>query len=246
MSKALEIYEEYVRIYNEIDHYMRKVLNEEKYTEHSYLIDKMADRSSVFGRYAQELRTLAQLRNSLVHNPFMRIAHPIAVPDEKILAQYRVIRDMLLNPPTSLSIAVPVHKLYTATLQTNAIEVMKMMKKHTYTHVPIMEGERMIGVFSENSLLAYIASNEDSIITKDLPISEFDEYIGLSTHPSEQFAFIGRRASLNDVYKIFNDALKKRVRIGVLFVTDQGKSDQKVLGIITAWDLAQAEVTASN
>jgi CBS domain-containing protein len=120
---------------------------------------------------------------------------------------------------------------------------MKNMKKHTFTHVPVMQDGAMAGVFSENSILAYLADTGDVILPKDTKVEEFKRYIGLEAHPSESFAFLPRAANLGDVYQVFNDAIKVRKRIGVLFITEHGNPQQKVLGIITAWDLATPDLT---
>ena len=40
---------------------------------------------------------------------------------------------------------------------------------------------------------------------------------------------------------MFSDANKHGERIGLIFVTHSGRATEKVLGIITAWDLVDSE-----
>lgn len=236
-----ELFDKFVGIYNQLDAYMRRQQKVDKHADHGYLIQQMSTVNKLFGRYEQELKTLAHLRNVLVHSPFMHVAHPMAKPSPAIIERYQQILNELLNPPRALTIAVPASKLYTTSLAGNALGVIKEMCEKTYTHVPVLEDDKMIGVFSENSLLAYLAHNEDSIITRDYSISEFKDFIGLDKHPSESYEFVSRNTYLTDIYALFNAALKIRRRIGVVFVTEHGKPDEKLLGIITAWDLASPE-----
>lgn len=240
-SEEKQLYERYISIYNQLDTYMRKYLRDDKHTDHGYLIQEIALNHRLFARYEQELKEFARLRNVLIHNHFGEAAHPIAVPHPYVVDLYQRIIDAVLNPPSALSIAVLSAQIYTTTYDAKALEVMKLMTKNVYTHVPVMEDGQMVGIFSENTILSYLAHHENSIITADMPISEFTEFIGFDKHKSEQFGFIERNALLADVYALFNAAVKAHKRLGMLFITEHGKQSEKLLGIITAWDLASPE-----
>ena len=69
-------------------------------------------------------------------------------------------------------------------------------------------------------------------------IEEFRDFIPLEKHTSEYFEFVGRNALLSDVENLFRIGLKARKRIAVVFITEKGKQSEKILGIITAWDIA--------
>ena len=236
-----DLYDSFLDIYNQIDAYMRKQPGVDKYADHSYLLLKTAEKNRIFARYESELKTFANLRNVLVHNPFMSIANPLAKPDERIVDHYSQICKAILNPITAMSIAIPGPQVYTTSLDENTLKLMKLMNQKTYTHVPVIKDDQMIGVFSENTILAYLAHHEEAIITRDLKVVDFADFIGLDKHPSENFEFIKRNALLADVYAIFNEAIKNHKRIGMIFITEHGQPNEKLLGIITAWDLANPE-----
>jgi CBS domain-containing protein len=118
---------------------------------------------------------------------------------------------------------------------------MKFMDKNTFTHVPIIQNDKMVGIFSENTLLSYLVDSGETIITKDMTISDLRQFLPLSAHRGEVFAFLPRKVLLAQVYEEFNKAIKKRERIGMLFITEHGREEEKLLGIITAWDLATPE-----
>lgn len=229
-----------LRLYNEIDAYLRQECKTDKYADHVYLIQEVSRKNRVVARYQQELRAVAQLRNSIVHNPF-RDADPIASTNEVVVTYYEHIRDSLLNPQTALSIAIPAKLIYTVAPDENLNQVLKHMDKNTYTHVPVIEDNKMTGILSENTLLSYLAENGDVIITEDMAVKELADYLPISAHRSETFVFLPRKASLGQVFSVFNEAIKKRQRIGMLFITEHGRQDEKPLGIITAWDLASPE-----
>lgn len=144
---------EFLEIYNDIDKYMRKLLNLDDYVGHTELVQKMASRNKIFSKYKDDLIQFAKLRNAIVHNPDKKYAEPIAEPHDFILNKYRNIRNKVKNPPLALeTIAIKSENIYTTNMKDIALHVMKEMNKKTFTHVPVIENNRLIGVFSENTV----------------------------------------------------------------------------------------------
>ncbi len=225
-------------IYNEIDHYMRKRLGAQEFVEHGALLRQMADKDRIFSANYKDLKLFSELRNILVHNPYPDKANPLIIPHDYILGKYEEIRSAILHPKKALDIAIKPQLIYKTVLSANALDVMQEMDDKTYTHVPVMERDKMIGVFSENTILAYLVHHKDAIIMKDTKVSEFREFIGLDKHKSEYFEFVSRDTLFSDVEVLFQKGLKERKRVAVVYITEHGKQDEKLLGMITAWDVA--------
>lgn len=228
----------FLSIYNEIDHYMRGILNAQDYIDHGALLRQMSDKNRLFSDFYKDLKLFAELRNLLVHNPYPDRANPLLVPHEYITQKYEEIKNAIMRPKKAIDIAVRREFIYTTSLDANAIDVMEEMDNKTYTHVPVMERDKMIGVFSENTILAYLVNHKDAIIMKDTKVSEFKAFIGLNSHKSEYFEFVPRNALLVEVEALFQEGLRERKRIAVVYITEHGERDEKLLGMITAWDVA--------
>ncbi|MGI6606689.1 MAG: CBS domain-containing protein [Peptococcia bacterium] len=229
----------FITIYNELDEYMRKYLQEDERVPHTELIKKMVQKSSVFNAHKHELKSFASLRNAIVHNPDKKNADPIAEPHSAVITRYESIKNQVLDPPRALdTIAVKASNIFIATLNSNALNVMKEMSKNTYTHVPVLDKGVLIGVFSESTLFSYIIKNGVLFIEDDVLIKEFEEFIPIDKHESECFEFVSKKALVIDIENIFQIGLKDQKRISVVFITENGKPKEKILGMITAWDLA--------
>lgn len=228
----------FLSIYNEIDHYMRKVLSAENYIEHGILLRQMSEKNRLFESYYKDLKLFAELRNLLVHNPYPDSANPLIIPHEYILKRYEDIRNAVLHPKKAIDVAVKRELIYVTSLNAVAIEVMEIMDRKTYTHVPVIEDEKLIGVFSENTILTYFVNHKEIIFPKDTKILEFKNFIGLDKHPSEYFEFVARDTLLADVEVLFQKGLKEHKRIAVVYITQNGRKEEKLLGMITAWDIA--------
>lgn len=229
----------FITIYNEIDVYMRKFLKVDNNVSHVKLIKDIGKRNKIFRNYKDELISFADLRNLIVHNPNKRYADPIFEPHDNLVKYYHDILDKINNPPLALNtIAIRANDIYKTTLDSNAIDVIQTMNKNTYTHVPVVEDEKIIGVFSENTVLSYIADKEEMLLINDALIKDFLDFIPFDKHGSEYFEFVSKDTLVFDIEDIFKKGLKNNKRIATVFITENGSENEKLLGLVTAWDVA--------
>lgn len=242
MNENKSNYKKFLEIYNELDEHMRKVLAEGFRTSHSTLINEMADINKIFYKYKEFLLEMAKLRNLIVHNSDSKNAEPIAEPHIYIVKKYENILNQLKNPSKVIeTVAIKSEYIYTTSMEDIAIDVMKEMNKKTYTHVPVVENGSLIGVFSENTIFSYMAAIGDVLIERDTKIEEFAEFIPIDKHVSEYFKFAPKDALVIDIEEIFKEELQNKKRLSVVFITETGKPTEKILGLITAWDIAGYE-----
>lgn len=239
MEKGMSNAEQFIAIYNEIDDYMRIQLREKDTVSHTRLIGTMASKGYyVFRNYGKDLEQYAKLRNAIVHNPNSKQYNPIAEPHEIVVLKYQEIFDKVLNPPLALEkLAIKRESIYTTTLHTNTLDVMKTMNSKTYTHVPVIVDEKLVGVFSENTLFSYIADKE-VVFIDELTINDFIDYLPIHDHVSEIFVFVPRTITVYEIEDIFRREFKDNKKISAIFITEKGREDEKLLGIITPWDIA--------
>ena len=229
--------EKFVSLYNQLDNYMRNQLGVDRFVNHASLLREMSLKNKVVYDFLTDLRMFAEVRNMLIHNPYKKNADPLFYPHAYVAQKYEEIINLILNPPKALSFAIPGAKIYTAAPQTLIQKVMKAMVEKNYTHVPIIEDDKMIGIFSENTLLSYLVTNHEGIILNNATIEDFFDFIPLEKHMNEYFEFVSRSALLSDVDSIFSVGVKNGKRIAVVYITEHGKSTEKILGMITPWDL---------
>jgi CBS domain-containing protein len=161
LEKGISNSEKFITIYNELDTYMRKVLNIDESVTHSELIRIMSKKNKVFKRDFDDLKAFSRLRNAIVHNPDNRNANPIAEPHDYIVNKYEDIKNKVINPPVALNtIAIKSKDIFTTTMDANALNVMQEMNRNSYTHVPVVQDGKLIGVFSENTVFSYLVKNQ--------------------------------------------------------------------------------------
>lgn len=59
----------------------------------------------------------------------------------------------------------------------------------------------------------------------------------LDAHVSESFSFVDKNCHADMVEDLFKKTPTTDKRLGLVFVTEHGKRDEKILGLISAWDI---------
>ena len=184
-----------------------------------------------------ELAYCREVRNLLTHNPKVRNRYAVEPSDEMIALLDQTI-ECIKNPQKAKHIWVPRDKVLCRTMEDYVRPAMVEMNEHVYTHIPIMRDGVVVGVFSENTLLSYLIDDEIISIDNDVKFSDIVKYLPLDQHRAESFRFVGQETLVSEIEDIFADSVKKSDRIGLIFVTNSGKKTEKLLGIISAWDVA--------
>lgn len=231
---------EILKIYNELDKFFRSSVGQDETLDHAGILQRVSKINPEVNRYTYELRSFSKLSNMLVHDGNGTNHAPLIEPTEFAVKRYRELADLIMRPKKALNIAVRRELLFTVKLSDLATEVMAEMNKHTFTHAPVIKDGKMVGVFSENTVFSYLVNEGQSLIDEETTIADFKDFIGLDDHPSEKFVFVSSSSTAMEVREIFSNAVRDGIRIGMIFVTANGKADESLLGVITAWDLAKA------
>lgn len=190
-----------------------------------------------FRSIRNELDYCREIRNFLQHNERVNDEYAV-IPSEGMLESLRETLSKVVNMPKAGSLCVKTQDIYSVCMDDRIRPAMRAMAENVFTHVPILEGGRVKGVFSENTLLSYMNSDEIVEIAEDDTFERVRDLLPLDKHVSETFAFVGRDMTATSLAELFQDALKRHERLGMVFVTASGSQSEKLLGILTSWDMA--------
>lgn len=221
---------------------MRKRLGIERRFSHVWCIRELAKRNKIVRRHEDDLRSFAELRNAIVHNPDSDRWQPLADPHEGVVQLYERIYQVLADPMTAGRVARPVGRLVAATLDDDLIDVMREMARRGFSQVPILEEGVVKGVFSESTPAAIVLAHGPLDIREGVTLEEFEDCLGLERAINEHFAFMPSRALAEDVEDAFVRAYSSKKRLGAIFVTQNGEPHERLLGMITASDVAGLEL----
>ena len=132
---------------------------------------------------------------------------------------------------------IPKSKIFTCSLSDAISSVIDEMVKRGYSHIPVMDEKgKVIGVFSESTMMdgwrAKICS-ADALTMKDIA-----NLLPIENHKVDVFRFVSKCSTAASLKKMCEESIQNGDRIGLFFVTEHGKSDEPLLGILTVWDIA--------
>lgn len=189
-----------------------------------------------FSSIQSELSYCREVRNLLQHKPKFG-GQFLVEPSEEMLKLLRSTLKRVEDPTTCRDVAVPYEKLFWKTMSDPVLPAINALKTAGHTHIPILENRRVVGIFSANGLFSHLMNHGMDSINEKTTFSDMKEALRLDTHPSEVYLFVPADSPVDEVEVQFQQALKKGRRVGMVFLTQSGKPAEKVLGILTAWDM---------
>lgn len=211
----------------------KDIKNNQNLIEDSYLISGNQEKN-----FIKECR---EMRNMLSHSKVILNGKSFDyfVPTLEVVEKLKIIINKIKNPKLVTNICVSLNNIYSKKLEDLILPSMKEMSEKIYTHLPILNNEnKVIGVFSENTIFSYLLDEEIIEISKITKFSELQKYLDVNKHLSEIFKFVKRTTTIKEAKKIFEEELKENKKIGMVFITENGRKEESVLGIFTPWDLA--------
>lgn len=150
----------------------------------------------------------------------------------------KIIND-IKNPPMIYDSPICIKRkdMCCKTINDSIYETIKIMSKKRYTHIPILENEKIIGVFSENTLLDVVKCDTGIVLDENTKFTSIEQFLKMEKHSMEEFIFVSRRKNIYDIEEMFKDYFSKNKRIGCIYVTENGKDTENILGMLTAWDV---------
>lgn len=195
---------------------------------------KEIEKSNHNRRIQKEAYYFRSVRNILSHNPNGATKPLIELTDE-FKERFESLCNSLMNCVSQISI--PYKDIYKREMSDKVIPTIAVMKEHSYTYVPVMNGKKIWGVFSESAIFNLVGDGNISLINENLLLLNIGKYIAEYSNKGV-FDFVGPDASIDQIRKIFSEAIDGGRRLDVLYITTTGDKRGDLVGLITIWDIS--------
>ena len=186
--------------------------------------------------YREKLNMCREIRNFLSHHSELD-REPLVEPSVGIVRFLQEVTDYLQRPPLALSYATQFADILKASPKNKVITVMKKMQKSGFSHVPVLDGSVMIGIFSIGTFFSYALKNNLTALNDNMLIEDFQELLPPDRHENERFLFLPPETTLFDVKNEFEKRSQRSKRLAVIFITDNGSIGGRIEGMLTPWDV---------
>lgn len=225
----------FIEKFKELENLLRNKFGIQDY---SRSVLKEIENKPQFRHLKDDLNYIREIRNILQHKPSINGEFPIQ-PNSEINNNMQRIIDYINNPPKAYNYCIKIDNVCYADKDDIIFPYMQAMKENVYTHIPILDSGVVKGVFSENTLFGALIEDE-LVYEKDKTTFSsplIKKYSELNNHASESFEFIRKDLYLEDVKVIFRKNFIANKRLAMVFITQNGRPEEKLLGIITPWDI---------
>jgi len=217
--------------FNRIDKLIKEKLNKNDDKGFIEDLEEIVKVNPIFKRYKKQLKKFAKLRNVIVHDTTSP-SYVIAEPHDSVVEEIQHIENELRNPKK----VYPMFGKEVVTFQITdkLVNVLRVIKEMDYTQFPLYDGEKFMGLLSENGITKWLAKNvEDGIFDGDTLLSDVISF----EEEENNFSFINREASIYEAKEAFRNYIDKGLELDALLITNSGSAHEKLMGIITRWDI---------
>ena len=182
-----------------------------------------------------QLDLCRELRNLLTHNADDE-GNPVCEPSKAMLDTLYKIIEYVESPKPALIYATPGERVLRAHPGDPALEVMRRMEKHGFSHVPVLEKGGISGIFSMRGVFSYVLKHGG--VREDTRVRDFGELLQINRPGGgERFLLLPATATYHDVRAAFERAGERDSRLAAVFITQNGQLDEPLLGMLTPWDV---------
>jgi len=182
----------------------------------------------------QKLDLCREVRNLLTHNADKSGA-PIVEPSQELLDDLYEIISYIEKPQSALVYSTKAENILRAHPNDRVLDVMKRMYKHGYSHIPVIDDDRIQGVFSKSTIFSYLIDKGG--IDTDTRIREMGKRMQTAGQRDSRYVYLPPETTYIDARRRFETMSGRNNRLAAIFITDTGDENGRLLGMLTPWDV---------
>ncbi len=226
--------EEFIQLYKTIEDLLEAKYRQEGRDVSSCVYQFLCDKESMPFRIKLDL--CRQVRNLLSHSADVDGVSPVT-PAEPLIKCLKDVIAYLKKPVLASSRGTPIQRLLKATASDRIVWLSRKMEEKGYSHVPVLEKGKVIGVFSVSTFFSLGKDGKLSKISDQTTISEIMDYVSIEGHISERFMIFKKDDTVSEIRKAFSNRKAGQKRVAGVFVTEDGTEKSNLISYITPWDV---------
>lgn len=226
--------EMFLQKYRVLEGLLEKRYDGQKMSSSSVVMEYIRDPDSDPVRV--DLDLIREIRNILSHN-----AGPdgkaVVQPSDAMIHRLEEIIAHVKRVRLARDYGTPAERIFSAHPNDNIMNVMRSMQKNGYSHVPVKEKGRLLGVFSIKCLFDHLARNGIASLSERSRVSDLGDDIRIDRRFGERYMFVPANMSMVSVRGAFEARQEKNNRLSMVFVTESGSTDDPIICMISPWDV---------
>ena len=181
-----------------------------------------------------KLEVAKQLRNNLAHLIKDKDGKDYFVVSDEMIEFLKNAINLVTESMSAIGVCQPISKVLKCKKEDKVIDILSIMRDTKHSHIPVVDEGKVVGIFNMQAIVDKILKN------KEFKLNQNDEVKDFMTKIKECYAFdfdfIPRNKPFYEIERMFEKENNNK-QLKMLFVTDNGLKSEKILGIITAYDI---------
>lgn len=226
--------DQFIQLYKTLEDLLEAKYRAEGRDVSSCVYQFLCDKESMPFRIKLDL--CRQVRNLLSHSANVDGEPPVTPADALIECLNDTIA-YLKKPILASSRGTGIQRLLKAVPTDRIVWLSKKMEEKGYSHVPVLDKGKVIGVFSVSTFFSLAKDEKLSEITDQTTIKEILPYISVNNHSTERFEFSKKNDTVIKIRELFSKRKAGEKRVAGVLVTEDGTENTKLVSYITPWDV---------
>lgn len=230
MEPQLTNAERFLESFNAIENFLRRNQEARNFVSYFNLLDDASDENVVVRQYREQLRLFGNLRNAIIHSE-KKQGKPVADPREDIVAEIEKIAGFLMHPPLVCDHFLS--EVYSVSPEENVVPVLQKMVEKDYSQAPIVKEGYILGLINYEAMARWMAK----LTATPEPLKLFressiqDVINGITR--LKNYRIIKKTTDFVTAREYFVESLGNPHPAEALLITETGRRDEPILGIIT-------------
>jgi len=223
----------FLNTFNAVERYLVNKFNQGNFAPFRFLLRRAAAKDPIIRQNQDLLYMCGDLRNVLVHNDRFG-GRTIAEPLDEVVEEFEKVREFIERPGKVDQFE---KKVFYCFLNDTLDKALQLMIRHKITQIPVMDGNKIVEVLNGNNISFWLAgqSSASPSQTKIIDVLITAEY-------KHNFGIIPRTMSVYDAAELYRNSFQtdpKNRYFDALIITENGKPNEKMTGIIVLKDIAR-------
>ena len=205
-----------------IEKHLRRMLDANRSATFNELLERAVSRDRSVRRLRDQLKTLGELRNFLVHE--YKNEQPLAVPSESTVLRIQIIRDELLSPVRLVDLFRPPVEICSPSDPIGVAA--KRMLDGSFSQVPVYSGNTLMGLLTSETVARWLAAQlaDGQGILEERPVQEVMRH----EEGTHSYVVMGRSATIDDALSEFDDHMHAGGVLDAIILTHNGSKRERV------------------
>ncbi len=223
----------FLAIFNAMERHLQYHYNNGSHGPFRMLVKTAANKDALYRRFQEDLYIIGDLRNVIVHNDRFD-GRAIAEPADELIGRFEEIWHTIEHPE---KVNIFEKKVLYCFADDKLDKALNIMLKYKITLIPVLQNSEIIDVLNGDHITWWLAQ-QDIVSPAETTIADILD----QAEYRRNFGLISRQMSVFEAAELFRNSFlaePKNRYYDALIITEKGKKNEMMTGIIVLKDIAK-------